>query len=113
MKDSKYSSTIEIKSTKENRSLLKLPKTKVNCILNKSVLLPAAFNKNECPSTLFYSPTFLSIDNSFLNGFPINQEIGCHGAKIILKCPQNHFIYLLAGYYGIQSRTVTFFQRFI
>lgn len=91
-----------------DHSLFKLSMSKLNCKFNTSHIIPAAFNRNECPSNLFHNPSFLSIFDSFLNGFSINQEIGCYGSKIILKCPQNHFIYILAGYYGIQSGTVVF-----
>ena len=89
-----------------SKNQIKSEKANIECKSNASFLVPSLFNKNECPPNSLYVSSFLTIESSYLNGFPINQEIACHGTKIILNCPQDHFIYLVSAYYGIQSETV-------
>ena len=88
-------------------SIVNLVKSQVNCI-DSTASIPSMFNINECPSASFYMPSFLNLENSFYNGFPVMQEIACYGSKIILNCPQKHFIHLLSAYYGIQAKTVIY-----
>ena len=72
----------------------------IDAISSASVTL----NSSICTTISSYQPSF---EYSFYFGYPILQIIGCNNAKIVLNCPQNHFLNIYSAYYGIQSQTQT------
>jgi hypothetical protein len=85
--------------------------TKPYCF-NPRVLSPTnkndfMFETQKCPNISSYFPSYLKVETSLSNGYPINQLIVCNNALTLLKCPHAQHINILSVYYGIQSDTIT------
>lgn len=57
------------------------------------------------PEFSTYEPKFITTSALTYFGYPIYQQLVCQGSRLILVCPSDLVIHVLAGYYGIQSAT--------